>query len=59
MSSESSFGLMQIGLATAVKLTPGVSQPYLFRLFGTKKELYVEVVRRSGVGVTLNEALHA
>ena len=24
----------------------GVSQPYLFRLFGTKKELYVEVVRR-------------
>jgi AcrR family transcriptional regulator len=24
----------------------GVSQPYLFRLFGTKKELYAEVVRR-------------
>ena len=24
----------------------GVSQPYLFRLFGTKKQLYVEVVRR-------------
>jgi AcrR family transcriptional regulator len=24
----------------------GVSQPYLFRLFGTKKELYVETVRR-------------
>jgi AcrR family transcriptional regulator len=24
----------------------GVSQPYLFRLFGTKKELYLEVVRR-------------
>jgi AcrR family transcriptional regulator len=24
----------------------GVSQPYVFRLFGTKKELYVEVVRR-------------
>ena len=23
----------------------GVSQPYLFRLFGTKKELYLEVVR--------------
>jgi AcrR family transcriptional regulator len=25
----------------------GVSQPYLFRLFGTKKELYLEVVRRN------------
>jgi AcrR family transcriptional regulator len=24
----------------------GVSQPYLFRLFGTKKELYLEVIRR-------------
>jgi AcrR family transcriptional regulator len=24
----------------------GVSQPYLFRLFGTKKQLYVDVVRR-------------
>ncbi|MDQ2909873.1 MAG: TetR/AcrR family transcriptional regulator [Actinomycetota bacterium] len=24
----------------------GVSQPYLFRLFGTKKELYLQVVRR-------------
>ena len=24
----------------------GVSQPYLFRLFGTKKQLYVEVVKR-------------
>src|SRR5512132_1543503 len=24
----------------------GVSQPYLFRLFGTKKELYLAVVRR-------------
>src|SRR5919204_500648 len=24
----------------------GVSQPYLFRLFGTKKELYLEVVRQ-------------
>jgi len=24
----------------------GVSQPYLFRLFGTKKELFLETVRR-------------
>jgi AcrR family transcriptional regulator len=24
----------------------GISQPYLFRLFGTKKELYLEAVRR-------------
>ena len=30
----------------AVARRAGVSQPYLFRLFGTKKELYVEVVRR-------------
>ncbi len=25
----------------------GISQPYLFRLFGTKKELYLETTRRS------------
>ena len=24
----------------------GISQPYLFRLFGTKKELFLETVRR-------------
>jgi AcrR family transcriptional regulator len=30
----------------------GVSQPYLFRLFGTKKELYLESVRRC-LGQTL------
>jgi AcrR family transcriptional regulator len=30
----------------AVARKAGVSQPYLFRLFGTKKELYLEVVRR-------------
>src|SRR5215218_4209610 len=30
----------------------GISQPYLFRLFGTKKELYLETVRRC-----LNETL--
>jgi AcrR family transcriptional regulator len=30
----------------AIARRVGVSQPYLFRLFGTKKELYVEVVRR-------------
>jgi AcrR family transcriptional regulator len=29
-----------------VARSAGVSQPYLFRLFGTKKELYLEVVRR-------------
>jgi AcrR family transcriptional regulator len=30
----------------------GISQPYLFRLFGTKKELYLETVRRC-LGETL------
>jgi AcrR family transcriptional regulator len=30
----------------AIARRAGVSQPYLFRLFGTKKELYLEVVRR-------------
>lgn len=48
----------------------GVSQPYLFRLFGTKKELYLESVRRclretlelfqaASVGKTGDEALTA
>jgi AcrR family transcriptional regulator len=30
----------------AIARRAGVSQPYLFRLFGTKKELYVKVVER-------------
>jgi AcrR family transcriptional regulator len=30
----------------AIARKAGVSQPYLFRLFGTKKELYLGVVRR-------------
>jgi AcrR family transcriptional regulator len=30
----------------AIARKAGVSQPYLFRLFGTKKELYLETVRR-------------
>jgi AcrR family transcriptional regulator len=30
----------------AIAHRAGVSQPYLFRLFGTKKELYVQVVTR-------------
>jgi AcrR family transcriptional regulator len=29
--------------------TAGISQPYLFRLFGTKKELYLAAVERSSV----------
>ena len=48
----------------------GVSQPYLFRLFGTKKELYLESVRRcmretlalfqdASAGKTGEEALEA
>jgi len=30
----------------AIARRAGVSQPYLFRLFGTKKDLYIEAVRR-------------
>ena len=48
----------------------GISQPYLFRLFGTKKELYLETVRRclretlelfqdAAGGLQGEEALHA
>ena len=48
----------------------GISQPYLFRLFGTKKELYLESVRRclsqtlelfesAAAGKHGEEALHA
>ena len=48
----------------------GISQPYLFRLFGTKKELYLETVRRclretlelfqeAAEGLQGEEALHA
>src|ERR1700747_1094188 len=48
----------------------GISQPYLFRLFGTKKELYIAAVSRShretlalfqraAEGLRGEEALHA
>jgi AcrR family transcriptional regulator len=48
----------------------GISQPYLFRLFGTKKELYIasvsrcfretlELFQRAAEGVRGQEALHA
>ena len=48
----------------------GISQPYLFRLFGTKKELYLETVRRclsqtlelfqdAAAGKSGEESLHA
>jgi AcrR family transcriptional regulator len=48
----------------------GISQPYLFRLFGTKKELYIasvmrcfretlELFQRSAEGLRGDEALHA
>jgi AcrR family transcriptional regulator len=48
----------------------GISQPYLFRLFGTKKELYLatvercyeetlEMFREASAGKTGEEALHA
>jgi AcrR family transcriptional regulator len=33
--------------ADAIADTAGISQPYLFRLFGTKKELFLSVVERS------------
>src|SRR3954467_12310727 len=48
----------------------GISQPYLFRLFGTKKELYIasvtrcfretlELFQRAAEGVRGEDALHA
>src|SRR3954470_20387119 len=48
----------------------GISQPYLFRLFGTKKELYIasvsrcfreslELFQRAAEGLRGEEALHA
>src|ERR671939_1375315 len=48
----------------------GISQPYLFRLFGTKKELFaatiarcfdetLEMFRRAAEGLRGEEALHA
>ncbi len=54
----------------AIARRAGISQPYLFRLFGSKKELYLESVRRcldrtletfraAAVGTTGLEALHA
>ena len=32
---------------TNIAATVGVSQPYLFMLFGTKKELFLAAVRRA------------
>ena len=54
----------------AIARAAGISQPYLFRLFGSKKELYLESVRRcldrtletfraAAVGTAGPEALHA
>ena len=54
----------------AIAKAAGISQPYLFRLFGTKKELYLATTRlkmeevyqafeRASRGMTGDEALHA
>ena len=54
----------------AIAKAAGISQPYLFRLFGTKKELYLatserkmeevyQVFERASRGKTGEEALHA
>src|SRR5712691_1044784 len=54
----------------AIARRVGISQPYLFRLFGTKKELFVasvqrcldetlEMFREASAGLTGAEALHA
>jgi AcrR family transcriptional regulator len=54
----------------AIARRSGISQPYLFRLFGSKKELYLESVRRcldrtldvfrtAAAGTAGPEALHA
>ena len=43
------FGLKGLhgGSTEVIAREAGISQPYLFRLFGTKKELYLETMRRS------------
>jgi AcrR family transcriptional regulator len=54
----------------AIARSAGISQPYLFRLFGTKKELYIASVeqcleatlaafQRASEGLSGEEALHA
>ena len=60
-----------VGASTdAIARAAGISQPYLFRLFGTKKELFLETERRcleatylrfeaAGKGLSGDEALEA
>jgi len=64
-------GLGYAGTSTEdIARRAGISQPYLFRLFGTKKELYIasvtrcfretlELFQRSAEGLRGEEALHA
>jgi len=58
------------GSTDAIARRAGISQPYLFRLFGTKKELFLEGARRclqqthdafarAGEGLHGEEAMHA
>src|SRR5438876_8762163 len=44
--TEFSQGGMAGTSTEAIARRAGVSQPYLFQLFGTKKELFIAVVRR-------------
>src|SRR6059058_411113 len=58
------------GSTEAIAKTAGISQPYVFRLFGTKKELFIatvercmrgtlEMFRTASAGLTGEEALRA
>jgi AcrR family transcriptional regulator len=58
------------GSTEAIAKTVGISQPYVFRLFGTKKELFkasverclrgtLEMMRTASAGLKGEEALHA
>src|SRR5205823_2574482 len=58
------------GSTEAIARAVGISQPYVFRLFGTKKQLFVATVERclrgtleimhtASAGLTGEEALHA
>jgi AcrR family transcriptional regulator len=58
------------GSTEAIARTVGISQPYVFRLFGTKKELFIatiercmrgtlEMFRTASAGLNGEEALHA
>ena len=38
----------------AIAARAGISQPYLFRLFGTKKDLFIATYDQVGIGSSMN-----